>query len=87
MNLYKHLGSLTPFEVDTLKLMAHALSSREIAQRQGVSVRTVRCRESAIFSKLGVRNRMQAALYAWRNGYVDWREAWRTVEEKQWDTP
>ncbi|MHA7264215.1 LuxR C-terminal-related transcriptional regulator [Arthrobacter sp. TMN-37] len=48
---------LTPREVDIVSLVAEGYSNREIAERQGVSVRTVEGHLYRIFAKLGVSRR------------------------------
>lgn len=56
--------SLTCRERDILSLLAQGLSNKEIAAQLCLSEKTVRNRLSEILSKLGVRNRTQAALWA-----------------------
>lgn len=57
-------------ERDALCLVALGLSNKEIAQELGISEKTVRNRLSEVYSKLGLENRTQAALYALRRGMV-----------------
>ncbi len=61
------LRSLTPREREVLDLMADGLSNREIAERLFLSEKTVKTHISNIFSKLQVRDRSQAILYALRH--------------------
>jgi DNA-binding NarL/FixJ family response regulator len=84
MRLYQHIDVLTPHEREALKLLAQGLTNIEIARRLGIVERTARDRVSVILRKLGVSNRVQAALYAWRHGYVDMDEAWKAVKEREW---
>jgi DNA-binding NarL/FixJ family response regulator len=60
--------SLTDREKDILSLLSQGASNQEIAQRLGISEKTVRNRLSVIFSKLHINNRTQAALYALKQG-------------------
>lgn len=60
--------TLTPRERDILRLLAQGAGNQEIAAQLHLSAKTVRNRVSEILSKLGVRNRTQAALWAWEHG-------------------
>jgi DNA-binding NarL/FixJ family response regulator len=62
------ISGLTPAEVGVLRLLARGLSNREIARELGVSARTVSTHIRHILDKLGVANRLQAALYAREHG-------------------
>jgi DNA-binding NarL/FixJ family response regulator len=57
-------------EVEILKLMTHGLHYDDIARRVFLSEGTVRNYASAIFTKLGVSDRMQAVVLAIRFGLV-----------------
>ena len=59
---------LTPREVDVLRLLAQGLTNAEIAERLYLSEGTVRNHVSAIFSKLDVPGRTQAAVIAIQHG-------------------
>jgi DNA-binding NarL/FixJ family response regulator len=59
---------LTEREIDVLRLIAHGLNNAEIAARLHLSEGTVRNHISAIFSKLEVADRTQAAILAIRHG-------------------
>lgn len=74
---------LTPMQLAVLELIAHGLSNEQIAQQLGVGERTIRTHSHIVFGRLGVSNRTQAALYAWRTGLVTIDDAWATVEEVQ----
>jgi LuxR family maltose regulon positive regulatory protein len=55
---------LTDREHEVLKLMAAGLSNREIAEELSVTLHTVKAHGRAVFGKLGVRSRAQAAARA-----------------------
>ncbi len=59
---------LTEREVDVLRLLAHGLSNSEIAEKLHLSEGTIRNHVSAIFAKLDVSDRTQAAILAIRYG-------------------
>ena len=59
---------LTERETEVLQLVASGLSNRGIAERLHVSETTVRTHVSRVLGKLGVKNRVQAALFALRTG-------------------
>ena len=57
-------GSLTPRELEVLRLIARGRSNRLIARDLALSEKTVKAHVSAILGKLDVADRTQAALYA-----------------------
>jgi NarL family two-component system response regulator LiaR len=59
---------LTQRELEVLKLIARGLSNQDIAAELVISVATVSYHVSNILSKLHLANRIQAALYALREG-------------------
>jgi len=64
----KNEYSLTEREHDILALLAEGRSNRDIAQRLFLSEKTVKAHLAAIFRKLGVTNRTQAAMVAVQMG-------------------
>jgi DNA-binding NarL/FixJ family response regulator len=67
---------LTARERDILNAIVRGDSNREIAHKLGLSEKTVKNYVSEILSKLGVRDRTEAAVYALQMGLVtdgDWR--------------
>jgi DNA-binding NarL/FixJ family response regulator len=61
---------LTEREMDVLRLLTQGKSNKEIARALFIGDRTVKSHLSAIFQKLDVTDRTQAALYAVRHGLV-----------------
>ncbi|MCC7106952.1 MAG: response regulator transcription factor [Chloroflexi bacterium] len=62
------LGQLNEGDLRMLQLIASGLSNKEIATRLGFAESTVKNRLSALFQKLGVADRTQAAIYAITRG-------------------
>ena len=63
--------ALTEREMDVLRLLTQGKSNKEIASALFIGDRTVKSHLSAVFQKLDVSDRTQAALYAVRHGLVD----------------
>ncbi len=61
---------LTPREVHVLRHVAGGLSNKQIANRLGLSEKTVRNHLSRMFSKLGATNRTEAVMSGVRIGLV-----------------
>ena len=61
-DLAARLASLTPQQFRVLSLVAEGLLNKQIADRLDVQERTVKAHLSAIFEKLGVRNRTHAGV-------------------------
>jgi DNA-binding NarL/FixJ family response regulator len=62
---------LTPRELEVLKLIAEAHTSKEIAALLAISVKTVERHRANILEKLGMRDRVELTRYAIRRGLVE----------------
>ena len=72
--LAKHIGDsdshspsfqqLNARELETLQLIAHGFTNKEIAKRMFLSVKTVEAHRSKIYKKLGLKTRADAVNYA-----------------------
>ena len=61
---------LTPRELDVVKLIAEAYSSKEIAKELVISVKTVERHRQNILDKLGMSDRVELTRYAIRRGLI-----------------
>lgn len=65
------IDELTPREVDVLELIVEGKTNKEIAYARNISENTVKIHLRNILEKLHLQNRIQAAVYAVRQGLVD----------------
>jgi len=65
------LEPLTPRELEILKLIAEAHSTREIAEVLVISPKTVERHRANILGKLGMRDRVELTRYAIRRGLIE----------------
>jgi DNA-binding NarL/FixJ family response regulator len=61
---------LTKRELDVLRLIADGKGNPEISEELSISEQTVKTHVSSLLEKLGVDNRIQAAVYAVRRGLI-----------------
>jgi DNA-binding NarL/FixJ family response regulator len=66
-------SSITPRELEILEYASFGLTTRQIANRLGLSGRTVETHVAKVYKKLGVRNRVQAIARASALGLIELR--------------
>jgi DNA-binding NarL/FixJ family response regulator len=65
------IGRLTEREREVLRLLAAGRSNAEIAAELWLGVETVKTHVTNVLGKLGARDRMQAAIFAYESGFSD----------------
>ena len=66
-------SALTQREVQVLALIGGGLTTRQIAERLGISAKTVESRRQSLFTKLGVQSQSHAVSVGMRSGIIGHR--------------
>ncbi len=68
--MHRYFDQLTPREMEVLQALADGLPDKEMSKSLRVGVGTVRNHLVSIFSRLGVSSRLQALVFALRQGII-----------------
>ncbi|MGH2497461.1 MAG: response regulator transcription factor [Ktedonobacteraceae bacterium] len=70
LSTHPSVRALTAREIEIVRYVAAGMSNKEIASKLIYSEKTVKNYLSIIFQKLGIRDRTQAAIFAFRHGLI-----------------
>jgi two-component system response regulator NreC len=65
------IESLTPREIEILKLIVQGYTNRQMAEELGISIRTVEGHRANVLEKLGLQSRVELVRYAKQHGLID----------------
>ena len=82
MNGVPPVESLTPREIEVLKLIATGLTTKEISRSLGIAFKTAACHRARVMEKLGIHEVANLTRYAIRKGYVDLGGTSRSAAEQ-----
>lgn len=77
----KTRAQLSPREIEILRLAARGMSNLEIAEKLGLSMRTVKAHLSNIFNKMRCSCRTEAIVKGFREGYVSLEDVPQGIEQ------
>lgn len=81
VEIEKGIASMTPRESEIAELIAEGASNRRIAEKLYISERTVKAHLGVIFKKIGIKDRLQLALYM--NKYHQLSSLWHPRKPSQ----
>ncbi|MES0329289.1 MAG: response regulator transcription factor [Dehalococcoidales bacterium] len=76
----KTRAQLSPREIEVLRLAARGMSNQHIAEKLGLSMRTVKAHLSNIFNKMRCSCRTEAIVKGFREGYVSLEDVPQGIE-------
>ena len=62
--------ALTKREIEVVRLVSHGHKNREVAEKLGISVKTVETHRSNVMNKLALRNVVELIRYAIQKGLI-----------------
>jgi two-component system, NarL family, invasion response regulator UvrY len=65
------VAMLSPRELQTLRMLAHGMTNREIADRLGISTKTIDTHRGHVLKKLNLRNNSDITRFAFEHGLTD----------------